>query len=266
MSEKTPFSVTIRSDAFQKAINNALGSPEATKKFCADIISVVSQNPLLKECDAKTIISAGLTAQALKLPLSPTLGFCYLVPYKSKYGYVAQFQVGWKGFVQLGIRTNEYLKIGVRPVHKGEALGLDEFGDEIVKFDHKYDLEETVGYFAYIELIGGFKKTFYWTVEQCKAHARRYSKSYGNGSATDNWTNMFDAMAQKTVLKQLMSKYGIMSIDIQRAIETDQAVIEDDGSLQYVDTETVEEEPKGKTTVNNTIECDDDGVVANGNN
>ena len=261
---KTQFSVAIRSDAYQNLINNTLGDPNTAKKFVADISSVVANNSLLKECNAGTIISAGLTAQTLALPMSPTLGFCYLVPFKSKFGYVAQFQVGWKGLVQLAVRSGQYSKIGARVVHKGEALGLDEFGDEIVKFDHKYDLEEVVGYFAYFELIGGFKKTLYWTVEQCQAHAKRYSKSYGNGSATDNWTNMFDSMALKTVLKQLISKYGIMSVDIQKAIVSDQAVIKDDGSMSYVDNEPLEEENK-KTTVSNTIVADEDGVVADGN-
>lgn len=246
---KTPFSIAIRSDAYQNLINNTLGDQATAKKFVADISSVVSQNAVLKNCDAGSILSAGLTAQTLDLPMSPTLGFCYLVPYGDK----AQFQIGWKGLIQLAIRTNQYSKIGVRPVHKGEALGLDEFGDEIVKFDHRYDDEEIVGYFAYFELNSGFKKTLYWTVKQCEAHARKYSKSYGTGKTTDNWTNMFDTMAQKTVLKQLISKYGIMSVDIQKAIEYDQAVIKEDGTLQYVDND---EEEK------NILEVDENGELS----
>lgn len=246
-----PFSVAIRSDAYQTLINGTLGDATVAKKFVADISAVVSQNKMLKTCDAGSILSAGLTAQSLDLPMSPALGFCHVVPYRTKNGDLAQFQIGWKGLVQLAIRSNQYKKIGVRPVHAGEALGLDEFGDEIVKFDHKYDDFPIVGYFAYFELNSGFKKTLYWTVDQCKAHAKRYSKSFGNGSSTDNWTNMFDTMAQKTVLKQLISKFGIMSVDIQKAIEVDQAVIKTDGTLTYVDSE--EEESVRKTTVRNSI-------------
>lgn len=246
------FSVAIKSNAYSKLINDILGDPNVAKKFVADISSVVAQNRMLQECDAGSIISAGLMAQSLELPMASSLGFCYLVPYKTKNGNMAQFQVGWKGLVQLAIRSGQYSKIGVRPVHKGEALGLDEFGDEIVKFSHEFDNAEVVGYFAYIELVGGFKKTLYWTVEQCKEHAKRYSKSYGNGSATDNWTNMFDSMAQKTVLKQLINKYGIMSVAIQKAIETDQAVIDKEGNYTYVDNEAEAEERK--TTVINTVE------------
>jgi recombination protein RecT len=256
VKKNVQFSVAIRSDAYQNLINSTLGDAQTAKKFVADISSVVSQNNALKRCDAGSIVSAGLTAQSLGLPLSPTLGFCYVVP----YGNLAQFQVGWKGLVQLAIRTNLYKKIGVRPVHKGEALGLDEFGDEVVKFDHAFDQEEVVGYFAYFELTSGFKKTLYWTVDQCKAHAKRYSKSYGNGSATDNWSNMFDTMAQKTVLKQLISKFGILSVEIIKAIESDQAVVNSDGTMSYVDNVEVADDGvvSRKTTVINSIPTEEE--------
>lgn len=238
-NNKPKFSVAIRSDAYQKLINETLGDKESAKQFVTDITSVVSQNSTLQKCEAGSILSAGLLAQTLKLPLASTLGFAYVVPYGDK----AQFQVGWKGLVQLCIRSGKYENLGVRPVHEGEALGLDEFGDEIVKFSHEFDLKPIVGYFAYFKLTSGFRKTLYWTVEQCEAHGTRYSKAHvgkNRGGEFDNWSSNFDAMAQKTVLKQLLSKYGIMSIELQKAIEMDQAVIEDDKPV-YVDNEP---EPK----------------------
>lgn len=233
------FSIAIKSDAYQKLINDTLGDKNKSLRFIADISTVVSSNRQLQNCDAGSILSSGLVAQSLNLPLSPTLGFAYVVP----YGNNAQFQVGWKGLVQLAIRTREYETIGVRPVHQGENQGYDEFGDEIIKFSHEFDSAPIVGYFAYFKLTNGFKKTLYWTKEQCEAHAFRYSKSHSGdnrGGEFDNWSNMFDEMSMKTVLKQLLSKYGIMSVDFQKAIQADQASINADGSFDYVDSTTAD--------------------------
>jgi len=249
-NEKPRFSVAIRSDAYQKLINDTLGDKQVAQQFVADISTVVAQNRMLSRCDAGSILSAGLVAQTLKLPLSQTLGFAYVIPYGDK----AQFQVGWKGLVQLAIRSGCYETLGVREVHKGEACGYDEFGEEVIKFDHKFDNDEVVGYYAYFKLTTGFKKTLYWTKEQCQQHARKYSKSYGNGSSSDNWTNMFSQMACKTVLKQLLSKYGIQSVEIQKAIQADQSVVQEDGTFEYVDNVPTER----KSSVKN---IEDDGVV-----
>jgi len=247
-NEKQRFSVAIRSDAYQKLINDTLGDKQVAQQFVADISTVVAQNRQLSLCDAGSILSAGLVAQTLKLPLSQTLGFAYVIAYGNK----ATFQLGYRGMLQLAIRSGCYESIGVKEVHSGEALGLDEFGDEIVKFDHKFDNEQVVGYYAYFKLNTGFKKTLYWTKEQCQQHARKYSKSYGNGSSSDNWTNMFDEMAKKTVLKQLIGKYGIQSVDIQKAMVYDQASINPDGSYRYVDNEA-DDTATSKTNINNTI-------------
>lgn len=228
------FSAVVRTEGYQKMIENTLGDPQTAQKFTADIIAVVSQNNTLQNCNCGSIVASGLVAQRLNLPLAPTLGFAYVVPYKDK----AQFQIGWKGLVQLAIRTRQYETIGVRPVHQGENKGYNEFGDETVEFSHEYDDAPVVGYFAYFKLTNGFKKTLYWTKEQCELHATKYSKSHsGNnkGGEFDNWSKMFDEMAQKTVLKQLLSKYGIMSVDFQTAIAADQATIKDDGSYEYLD-------------------------------
>lgn len=236
---ETRFSQAIKQEKYVNLINDTLGDKETAKKFIADISSVVGNNYQLKKCTTNSIITGGLLAQSLNLPLAQSLGFAYLVPYKSDGYMVAQFQVGWKGLVQLCLRTNQYECIGVRPVHKGEWVGQDEFGEDVFKFNHKYDNEEVIGYFAYFKLLSGFKKTLYWTKEQCEAHGTKYSQAHrgkNKGGEFDNWSTQFEAMSMKTVLKQLISKYGIMTTDINKVIEADQAVIED-GKYRYVDNE-----------------------------
>lgn len=241
------FSVAIQSDAYKNLINNTLGDKEVARTFVAEISTVVSQNKLLAspEADAKTIISAGLLAQSLKMPLAPTLGFCYIVPYKDKTGTInAQFQIGYKGLIQLAQRSGQFERLNVLPVHESEYLGMDEDGEEQFKFDHKYDDEKVVGYRAFFKLNNGFKKSLYMTVEQLKKHAKRYSRSFGNNKGTDLWSTDFDIMASKTVLKLLLNRYAPLSIEMQKAILADQAVIKDDGTYDYVDNTPVELEQK----------------------
>lgn len=235
-NKKIPFSVMLRSDAYQNMINQTLGDTDTAKRFVAEITTCVALNQRLQDCSTKTILSAGLTAQSLNLPLSPTLGMCYIIP----YGNSAQFQIGWKGLVQLAIRTSQYKSIGVNVVRKGEYKGRDKFGEPIIEFDEDEDLnKDIIGYHAYFELTSGFNKALYWSKEKCDQHAKKYSKSYGNHSSTDNWTNQFDTMALKTVLKQLIDKWGVKSTELIKAIQYDQAVI-DDKKITYVDNEVSE--------------------------
>ena len=251
MAQQPKFSVAIRTDAYQKLINETLGDKELAKQFVADISTVVSGNYKLQLCDAGSILSAGLVAQQLRLPLAQTLGFAYVIPYKDK----AQFQIGYKGLIQLAQRSGQFKSIGARPVHEGEYIGQDKHGEDVFKFDHKFDLAPTVGYYAYFELLNGFEKSIYWTTEQCEAHAKRYSKSYGNGSDTDNWTKMFDQMALKTVIKQLLSKYAPLSTEMITAVKYDQAVIDQDGTPNYVDTPADDEQ--SNSDVNKHIEVEE---------
>ena len=250
--KKPTFSVAIKSEAYQNLINNTLGDKKVAMKFVADISTVVANNASLKQCDPATILSAGLTAQSLNLPLAPTLGCAYIIPYNTKNGWKAQFQIGWKAYVQLAQRSGQYESIGVREVHKGEYVGQDEFGEDIFKFSHDFDNEEVIGYFAYFKLINGFKKTLYWTKEQCEKHGRTYSKAYNA-----QWEKQFDAMAKKTVLKQLISRYGVMSLDIQEAVRKDQAVVNSFAdTVEYADNPEVDvEETK---PVENSIEFEED--------
>jgi len=251
MAEK--FSVAIRSNAYQQLINNTLGDKELARQFVADISSVVSANSQLQKCEAGTILTAGLVASSLKLPLAPTLGFAYVVPYGSK----AQFQIGWKGLVQLAQRSGQFERLGVRNVHEGEWVGQDEFGEDMFKFSHEHDNKKVIGFYAYFKLLNGFVKTLYWTVEQCEAHGSRYSQAHkgaNRGGEFDNWTSMFELMAQKTVMKQLLSKYAPLSTELQKAIEYDQAVVNTDGTPTYVDNEG-EVKPMPTGTINNVEEA-----------
>jgi len=261
MEQKPKFSVAIQSDAYKTLINNTLGDRDVARKFVADISSVVSANPTLQQCDSASILSAGLVAQSLNLPLSSTLGFAYIVPYKDK----AQFQIGWKGLVQLAQRSGQFERLGVREVHEGEYSGQDEFGDDLFNFSHDFDNNKVIGYYAYFKLLNGFKKTLYWTVDQCKSHAKKYSRSFGTGKATDLWTNSFDSMASKTVLKLLLNRYAPLSVEMQQAIRFDQSAIDEDGNPIYVDNDK-ENAPK-KTNVNNTIkEVDNKNVIEEDDN
>lgn len=251
----TKFSVAIKSEGYQRLINDTLGDKETAKTFIAEISTVVAQNYQLQECEPATILSAGLMAQTLKLPLAPSLGFAYILPYKNRKTGIskATFQVGYKGLIQLAQRSSQFERLGVREVHEGEYIGQDEYGEDLFKFSHDCDLKPVVGYFAYFQLLNGFKKTMYWTVEQCKAHAKRYSKSYGNDKGTDLWTDSFDMMACKTVLKLLLNRYAPLSVELQKAVASDQAVIKSDGTYEYIDNKDVTAVEERKTTVNNTI-------------
>ena len=246
------FSVVIKSDAYQNLINNTLGDQEVARKFVAEISTLVGNNASLQVCDAGSILSAGLLAQTLKLPLAPTLGFAYLVPYKNK----AQFQIGWKGLVQLALRSGQFERLGVRDVHEGEYVGQDEFGDDMFKFSHDYDEKPIIGYYAYFVLTNGFKKTYYMTKAQVTAHANRYSRAFASTSGTNLWKDQFDMMAEKTVLKLLINRYAPLSVEMTTAIQADQAVVKGNGEYEYVDNEP-EAIGTGKTTVNIDLPTDD---------
>ena len=263
-----PFSVAIQSEAYKKLINNTLGDPEVAKRFVAEISSVVSQNPMLSKCDAGSIVSGGLLAQTLKLPLAPSLGFAYLVPYnvKDKDGNVtakAQFQIGYKGLIQLALRSTLFSKLGVREVHEGEYVGQDEFGEDEFRFSHEFDEKPVIGYFAYFVLSNGFKKTLFMTKAQVESHAKHYSKAYSANWSGNLWSTQFDLMACKTVLKLLINRYAPLSVEMQKAVEADQSLVKPDGTYEYVDNEPDAVVGTGKTNVNVDVipESDGDGVI-----
>jgi len=229
------FSVAIKSEGYQKLINDTLGDPKLAQQFVADISTAVAINPMLKRCEAGSILSAGLVAYTLKLPLNASLGYAYLVPYADK----AQFQLGAKGFKQLAMRSGIYTDIDVTDVRDGEYLGRDEeTGKPRFKFitdDNVREKAAIIGYLAYFITQNGFKKTIYWSIDKIKAHGKRYSKTFNSTSSTNVWRDNFDKMAEKTVIKQLLSNWGVLSVELQDALKYDQAVVKEDKTPEYVD-------------------------------
>ena len=256
LANKTPrFSVAIRSEGYQRLINDTLGDPKLAQQFVADISTAVATNHTLQRCDAGTILSAGLVAYTLKLPLAPTLGYAYIIPYGDK----ASFQVGYKGLIQLAIRSGIIADIDVDDIREGEYLGRDgETGKPKFQFIEDEDIREkakVVGYRAFFETTNGFRKVVYWSVEKIQKHAKRYSKTYGSNSSTNPWRDLFDVMAKKTVLKQLLSKWAMLSVELQEALRYDQAVIKDDKTPEYIDAKDDDDDNQ-----------DDDDVVVNDTN
>ena len=216
---------------------------QGAPSFISSILSIVNGNSKLKECSPGSIVAAAGIAAALKLPINPGLGFAYIVPYKGQ----ASFQMGWKGFVQLAMRSGQYRTLNSGAVREGQIADIDFVTGEIVRGEKTSD--EIVGYIAYMELVNGFRKTLYMTVEEMQKHALKYSQSYAydvrSGRKSSVWSTNFDSMAKKTVLKKLLSTFGIISIDQQSsalatALQSDQAVVTEDG-FRYVDNERGEE-------------------------
>jgi recombination protein RecT len=232
------------SNAITNKVNQIIGDEKSGKRFISSIISAVNTNPLLKKCDNASILSGALLGESLNLSPSPQLGMYYLVPFNDKErGKVATFQLGYKGYIQLAIRSGQYKKLNVIAIKEGELIKYDPLEEEIkVDLIQDEELREktpTVGYYAMFEYVNGFKKSMYWSKEKMEAHALKYSQGYRadkqKKTAYTFWSKDFDGMAYKTLLRQLISKWGIMSVDMQQAYESDMAYIKDDGSKVYVD-------------------------------
>lgn len=244
--QQPKFSVAIQSNTYKDLINRTLGDKDRATRFIASISSAVATNQKLQECDAGTILSGALLGESLNLSPSPQLGQYYLVPFNdSKKNYkVAQFQLGYKGYIQLAIRSGQYKKLNVLAIKKGELIKYDPLNEEIevklIEDEEERENAETVGYYAMFEYTNGFRKTLYWSKKRMEAHAEKYSTGYKAHKGYTFWEKDFDGMAYKTMLRQLISKWGIMSIDMQRAMEQDMSAINTDGTYEYVDNEEVE--------------------------
>jgi len=220
-------------DGVQENIRKTLG--DKTPQFIATVASLVNSNQKLQECDQKSILSACLIAATLDLPVNQNLGFAYIIPYKGQ----AQFQLGYKGFIQLAQRSGQFKTINVTDVREGELIGEDKLTGEY-HFDFLPEEArgglETIGYAGYMELLSGFRKTLYMTVKELESHAGKYSQSYKFKDSTKNmWRDEFDAMARKTVIKLLLSRYAPMSAQMQTAQQVDQSVIQDENIFEYID-------------------------------
>jgi len=241
---KVGFATFCANPAVRANIANVVGEKNTTQ-FISSIVSAVQSNKMLSECTNSSIFSAALLGQSLNLSPSPQLGQFYLVPYKDRRSGVseAQFQIGSRGYIQLAIRSGQYKRIVTSTVKEGELKSYNPITEEII-FEPIMDEKlrstlPTTGYYAMFELVNGFRKEIYWPKTRMEEHAKKYSLGYRSdvqkGTSYTFWSKDFDAMASKTLIRQLISKWGVMSIDLQRAYESDMGILNESGEVRYVD-------------------------------
>lgn len=216
-----------------KAITEALG--ERKHQFIASMVALAKRDPKLNECTKESLLGCGLAAASLDLPLNQSLGFAYAIPFKNKELEIleAQFQIGWKGFVQLAQRSGQVETINVSDVREGQLISENKLTGELF-FDWSIKSSKVAGYVAYFRLLNGFRKALYMSVEKLREHGRKYSRTFSFG----HWSTNFDAMAQKTCLKQLISRWCPLSTQLEKAVIFDQAVIKN-GEPYYVDSASI---------------------------
>lgn len=253
-----------------KLVANTLQDDKRKTQFIANIISAVSNNPTLQDCDQVSVVSAALQAEALHFPINNSLGYVYLVPFNDKKRdcKVAQFQIGYKGYIQLAIRSGKYKSINVVEVKDGELGEYDPLNGQRFNWINDYAKRKqakTIGYVGQFELVNGFKTQLYISYEEMLDHADTYSQAFSKNATTKKvngkeyklasyedyaagkyndsdswlyssfWYKDFDSMAKKTVLRQLLSKWGIMSVEMQEAYIKDQVELKTNGDYDYID-------------------------------
>lgn len=249
----------LNQDSVKNQLQQAVG--KNSMRFVSSVVSAVTVNPALQECTNPSILSAALLGESLNLSPSPQLGQYYMVPYENKKEgvKVAQFQMGYKGYIQLAIRSGKYKKLNVLAIKEGELIRFDPLAEEIevhlIDDEEQREQAKTIGYYAMFEYVNGFKKAIYWSKKKMASHAEKYSAAFSRnggmkslelleqGKIPDKemwkyssfWFKDFESMAYKTMLRQLISKWGIMSIDMVNAMYADMAVIKEDGTREYVD-------------------------------
>lgn len=265
---KVPFGAYMTTEGAKANINKIVGGKNGPR-FTSAIISAVNANPALQECSNQSILSAALLGETLKLSPSPQLGQYYMVPFNDKNnGKAAQFILGYKGYIQLALRSGQYRKLNVLAIKEGELVRYDPLNEDIevrlIEDEVERENTPTIGYYAFFEYLNGFRKTLYWSKEKMLAHADRFSQAFsrnggdfgpggkyhrvsysdyeaGKYNKKDEWMYSsfwykdFDAMAFKTMLRQLISHWGIMSIDLVTAFETDNTIEAADGTRTYVE-------------------------------
>ena len=234
-------------DDVRSKFNELLGT--RTNQFMTSLLSIVNNNSYLRNASPDSIYTSAMMAAALDLPINPNLGFAYIIP----YGNQAQFQIGYKGLIQLALRSGQFKTISVTPVYEGQLLENNPLTGFKFDFNNKQS-DKAIGYAAYFSLINGYEKTMYMSVSEVEAHGKKYSKTFNNGV----WKNDFNAMAQKTCLKLLLSKYAPLSIEMQKAVVADQAVIKnvEDMEVEYVDNGTDHTEAKEQAAQSVTARID----------
>lgn len=207
----------IKLDSIQESAERTLGA--GGRQFLTSILSLANSTPALMECEPRSTYTACLTAATLDLSVNPNLGQAYILPYRNKGVMQAQFQIGYRGFIQLAERSGQFKRIGVREVHDEQLIGFDHFGEPLLDFNIESS-SKVIGYMAYFELLNGFYKIDYMTIEELEAHGKKYSQTYKKGFGV--WKDNFSAMAKKTVIKLLLSKWAPLNTEMQKAIEEDQ--------------------------------------------
>lgn len=233
------FNAMLENTRTQEYLTNVLGEKKQT--FVSNMVALVSSNKALSECDPSTIMFSCLKATALGLAIDPSLGLAWVLPYRDNKNNttVATFQLGAKAYTQLALRTAQYKKINVRDVREGEIVGEDFVSGEMQfkKLEKDREKAPIVGYVAMFELVNGFSKQLYMSIEEIDAHAKRFSQTYRKGYGLWADKDMRPKMAEKTVLKLLLSKWGVLSVEMEQAIKSDSAVLGENNSVRYVDNE-----------------------------
>lgn len=244
VSSLKQFNQMVSATPTQDHLRNVLGAK--APQFVCNLTSLVANSTQLQQCEPVSLMYAALKATSLELPFDSNLGFAYVIPFWSGKNkrYEGQFQIGYKGFIQLALRSGQFTTLNVREVREGEIVGEDfvtgEMQFKALPADERLNAP-VIGYMAFFRLVNGFSKMFYMSKEEMTAHATRYSQTYSNDKTKSGskWSTDFDAMARKTALKMLLSKYAPMSIQMLDAIQADQAVIGKDDKYTYIDNDSV---------------------------
>lgn len=230
-------------DSVKNRFNEILG--KKASGFISSVISVAGNNSLLSKAQPQSILNSAVIAATLDLPINPNLGYAAIVPYNDRTnGCVAQFQLMYKGLIELCQRSGQFASIIDEVVYEGQLVRKNKFTGEYIFDEDAKKSDKVIGYMAYFRLTNGFEKTSYMTIEEVQAHAKKYSQSFKSGYGV--WKDSFDVMARKTVLKLLLSKYAPKSIDIQRALNFDQAVVKTDlveNNIEEAETIYVDNQP-----------------------
>jgi recombination protein RecT len=232
--KRTPVKTLVQSDAIQKRFREVL--KDRAPQFLSSVVSVVNENKDLQGVDQMSVLNSALVAASVNLPINQNLGFFYLVPYKG----VAQAQMGYKGYIQLAQRSGQYQKLNAIPVYADEFGSWNPLTEELdytPHFEDRKASDKPVGYVGFFKLSNGFEKTVYWSRKQIEAHRDRFSKSAS--SSQSPWKSDFDAMALKTVLRNLITKWGPMTTDIQKANDADESDLKNNLTVDSSDPKDV---------------------------
>lgn len=239
-----PMKKLVQQNAIQDMMKRTLGSK--AQQFTTSLINIVNSNQQLKNVDQMSVIQSAMVAASLDLPIDPNLGYMWLVPYKQS----ATPQIGYKGYIQLAQRTGQYKAMNAVVVHEGELVSWNPLSEEVVFDPTKQVSDEVVGYIGYFRLLNGFEKTVYWTKDQMEDHRKRFVKGGGGKDKPSGvWGTDYDAMALKTVIRGLLSKWGPMSVQMEKAIQMDDKEPENERqNIDAVENEFVDETAASETT------------------